>query len=529
MTIQKIKIGAEDYVPKLSSNKSLFQEVGPNHRVINFSDYVVMPYSEVPEPSKACVSVEAENKNGKYTYVVDAAKLAQALRLQSAQKVIELAEKSKLVQKIQEVSDEGEKEKRELLKQVSERFDTLYAASDEIRKIFGDDIIDDFSTMIRAALGKLYRSSLPEYNGQAHYHETQNKKIFVIVLKEQNGLRIVYIEKYIASGGFATVFKVKSVLDRMDLALKVANSNEKAHQKLDKEFENYAQLYGNLPAGSHITGLQMNCYRKLSDLPLKVDKTGAIRIIHPPDLTCGLLMPFYCFGSLYSFIKRQSALNLTQLNKGWKEDGCYQLILGACHLETEGKVNVDTCLVNTFVTERNEQGFLQFDLGDLEGIISFKTYKKNKLTYHSKFIRFSELILMQECLDDCALFEKKMENVAPKAAAFSLTVVLFALLTQQLTIPFQVKEVMGSSYPDCAKRKPMELWDGLEKENKKLASLFESILFSESAHRRTPKRLLKRFHAVMEVQNPELHKKYDQQVKDQLQSKPKEKTEEKED
>ncbi|HSX03581.1 MAG TPA: hypothetical protein VLG76_02505 [Rhabdochlamydiaceae bacterium] len=520
-SIHRIRIGAEEYVPDLPPTKGVIQEVGQKHRVINFSKYIAMPYSKCA--SKAYLDVEVEDGSGTYQYRVDSAKLAQALRLPNPQAVAELSRESKLVQKIREVTIEAEKEKEKVINKELKRFYRAYPDSAEAKKALGV-IADLMESVIRVAVGKFYASSLPEYNRQLHYYFIR-KKTLAIVLKEQNGLRVVCLERYLGDGSTAVVFKVKSVLDRMDLALKVAWPNDRAQQWINREFETYTQLYGNLPPGAHITGLQMNCYRKLDGLPLKVE--GEKATIDRQNLTCGLLLPLYSFGSLYSFVlKNEAALNIHHLKNEWREDGCYQLLLGASHLETQGKVNTDTCILNTFVTEGNERGFLQYDLGDLESVISFKTYQKSFPIFHSNFVRLSEINLMIDCLKDPKLFEQHMEKVAPKAAAFSLTTVLLEVLTHQLTLAFYLKSNGRSLYPDLARGKTITPWDRLERDNKELASLFEHALFDPN-DRYTPKHLLEKFHSIMELQNPELHQKYDQRVKALLQGKSKEPVEEK--
>ncbi|HSX03580.1 MAG TPA: hypothetical protein VLG76_02500 [Rhabdochlamydiaceae bacterium] len=527
--VHKIKIGNEEYVPKLPENKNIFQKIRPRpgviYGVINFSDYVATPYSKLPESSKTFLRVEVEDVTGNYPCIIDSAKLAKALGLPNAQEVDELAQRSKLVQKIQEITVEGERKRKALFDQTLRRFYSVYSTSAEVRKAVGE-ISTVVGPVIRAGVRKFYRSSLSEYNSQVHYHviEIQKVKKLVILLNEENGSRLICIENYIEEGSIAHVFKVKSVLDRMDLALKVAKSNDVARRRIDKEFEIYKQLFGNLPPGAHITGLQMNCYGKLDDLPLTAK--GRIAIVDDLNLTCGLLLPFYCFGDLFSFVTNRTALNLKQLKMGWKENGCYQLLMGAGYLEEQGKVQVDTCLENTFVTESHEEGFLQFDLCDLEGIISFKTYRESRSPIHHRAsISLAEFTLMTDCLADSELFKQHMEKVAPKAAAFSLTTVLFGLLTQRAFNPLEQNE--KSLYLDLAKEKPRDRWVGLEKENKELASLFESTLFKEYSFRYTPKQLLERFHELMKVQNPQLYQKYDQQVKALLQSKPPEPVEEK--
>ncbi|HSX03494.1 MAG TPA: hypothetical protein VLG76_02065 [Rhabdochlamydiaceae bacterium] len=217
----------------------------------------------------------------------------------------------------------------------------------------------------------------------SRWHWDENAKKLFILIKEKDGVfRLVRIDCLVGAGGYGTVYKVKSMFDQEDLALKVSVSREGylENNALKEELRIYEQLYPQQPMGAHHTGIQMNCLQILLSLPKFLWQANFRHIQlfpHLPGTTkrrkCfGIVMPFYPFGVI------EDKFKLTQFPTGTSElllrkqiEGIYQILLGQARFESHNMAHLDISIRNCFLATSDTAEHLQIDLCDLGGVVDF--------------------------------------------------------------------------------------------------------------------------------------------------------------
>jgi hypothetical protein len=119
--LNQIKIGREEYFPKLTS-KPILEPKGDQF-VINFSQHISIPYGKI---AANCQEVIVKGGTIECRCYVERARLVAALRLPNTSQFTEICAQSKLIETIEQVEALLEKEKGQVFKTEKERFVAVY-------------------------------------------------------------------------------------------------------------------------------------------------------------------------------------------------------------------------------------------------------------------------------------------------------------------------------------------------------------------------------------------------------------------
>lgn len=490
IVLNQIKIGTEEYFPKLTS-KPLLEPKGDQF-VINFSQHISIPYERM---NTNCQEVIVKGGTTECRCYVETARLVAALRLPNASTFTELCAQSKLIETIRKVEALLEKEKGHVFKTEKERFVAVYPThNDRIAHKIREKEIE---AILKEAIDDFFPYETSPISQKFHLIDST----LFISLKEKKGLRLLRLGRRIGEGTYGIVFEVNSLFDKKIFAMKVAKRGPDAQKKMRQEFERCRELYGDAAPDAHYTGIQHNFLALVTGLPIQVDEERLE--FAKENFTSALIGHFCNLGNLFDILQQPKGFFL-RLNAGWKDQACYQLLIAAVSLSAQKKYHLDLCLKNVLV-EFGEEGFLKVAFGDLEGIVTTQILAKDPdFSLHSNFITASDFDFIMKN-------HKKTDEVGellPKVVGFSLATILFGIQSQSLLFPYHLEKRFGDFFADLTKGKQGRAWEAIDK--KHIADFLEKSLFG----RLTPEKMLGTFHYLMKKENPKLHALFDQQVKD---------------
>lgn len=316
------------------------------------------------------------------------------------------------------------------------------------------------------------------------------KKLFILIKEKDGVFHLIRIDQHIKSGNYGSVYKVRSIFDKTDLALKVSvgGRDNLENADLERELHVYQQLYPQKPMGTHHTGIQMNCLQVLLKLPKftwgpfrHVQLTLPLASTGKREKCLGFVMPLYPFETLTDkFNLSQFPIGSDEVFLKKKIECIYQILLGQARFESQKMAHLDLSPYNCFFATEDSASEIQMDLCDLGGVVDFSGAIRPFL--------IRRIFAYKDEFENIEKYQGDREKLIPliiKNATFQSALMIYMFLSNKWCFPYSFVGI-GDGRTGDQKSLPKSVGENLDW----LLQVFDPDL----KKRPTPRQALLNFH-----------------------------------